>query len=213
MSSLFPLGDSAITLTVGEGMSVELSELVVSRARAIAEARIQGVTDVVPSYASFTVHYDPSLIEYRELHARLLRVIEREIAGAPARTDAREHVIPVRYDGEDLEFVARETGLSVDEIAEIHSAPMYRVFVIGFVPGFAYLGPLDQRLALPRRASPRTRVPAGSVAIAERQTAVYPAETPGGWHLIGRTEVEMFDPAWQRPSLLAVGDSVRFIRA
>lgn len=213
MSSLSPLGDSAITLTVAEGMSVALSELVVSRARAIAEARIQGVTDVVPSYASLTVHYDPSVIEYRDLHGRLLRVIEEEIAGSPARADAREHVIPVRYDGDDIELVARETGLSIDEIVEIHSAPVYRVFVIGFVPGFAYLGPLDHRLALPRRASPRTRVPAGSVAIAEAQTAVYPAETPGGWHLIGRTDVKMFDPGWPSPSLLTVGDRVRFVRA
>ena len=210
MSQFFPLGDSAITMTVGEGISVELSDLVAARARAIAAERIAGVNDVVPSYASVTVHYDPSIIEYRELHGRLIDVIESEIGHSADQTSAVEHVIPVRYTGEDLDYVADQTRLSRKEVIEIHSAARYRVFVIGFVPGFAYLGPLDQRLVLPRRKSPRKRVPAGSVAIAEAQTAVYPSETPGGWHLIGITDVRMFDPNRPSPSLLAVGDIVRF---
>jgi KipI family sensor histidine kinase inhibitor len=210
MSQFFPLGDSAITMTVGEGISIELSDLVAARARAIVAERIAGVNDVVPSYASVTVHYDPSIIEYRELHGRLIDVIESEIGHSADQTSAVEHVIPVRYTGEDLDYVADQTRLSRKEVIEIHSAARYRVFVIGFVPGFAYLGPLDQRLVLPRRKSPRKRVPAGSVAIAEAQTAVYPSETPGGWHLIGITDVRMFDPNRPSPSLLAVGDIVRF---
>lgn len=210
MSQFFPLGDSAITMTVGEAISVELSDLVAARARAIVAERIAGVNDVVPSYASVTVHYDPSVIEYRELHGRLIDVIESEIGHSADQTSAVEHVIPVRYTGEDLDYVADQTRLSRKEVIEIHSAARYRVFVIGFVPGFAYLGPLDQRLVLPRRKSPRKRVPAGSVAIAEAQTAVYPSETPGGWHLIGITDVRMFDPNRPSPSLLAVGDIVRF---
>jgi KipI family sensor histidine kinase inhibitor len=210
MSQFSPLGDSAITMTVGEGISVELSDLVAARARAIVAERIAGVNDVVPSYASVTVHYDPSIIEYRELHGRLIDVIESEIGHSADQTSAVEHVIPVRYTGEDLDYVADQTRLSRKEVIEIHSAARYRVFVIGFVPGFAYLGPLDQRLVLPRRKSPRKRVPAGSVAIAEAQTAVYPSETPGGWHLIGITDVRMFDPNRPSPSLLAVGDIVRF---
>jgi inhibitor of KinA len=210
MSQFFPLGDSAITMTVGEGISIELSDLVAARARAIVAERIAGVNDVVPSYASVTVHYDPSIIEYRELHRRLIDVIESEIGHSADQTSAVEHVIPVRYTGEDLDYVADQTRLSRKEVIEIHSAARYRVFVIGFVPGFAYLGPLDQRLVLPRRKSPRKRVPAGSVAIAEAQTAVYPSETPGGWHLIGITDVRMFDPNRRSPSLLAVGDLVRF---
>ena len=210
MSEFSPLGDSAITMIVGEGISVELSDLVAARARAIAAERIAGVNDVVPSYASVTIHYDPSIIEYRELHGRLIDVIESELGHPVAQTSPVEHVIPVRYDGDDLDYVALQTRLSRDEVIEIHAAAVYRVFVIGFVPGFAYLGPLDQRLVLPRRESPRKRVPAGSVAIAEAQTGVYPSETPGGWQLIGTTETRMFDPNRPSPSLLAAGDRVRF---
>ena len=213
MSILMPLGDSAITIAVGEGISAELSSLVVQRARAIESARIAGVTDVVSAYASLTVHYDPALIEYRDLHGRLVDVIESSIALPQEERPATHHVIPVRYNGEDLDYVARETGLSRDDVIAIHSATTYRVFVIGFVPGFAYLGPLDKRLVLRRRESPRKRVPAGSVAIAEAQTGVYPSETPGGWHLIGATDVKMFDSARENPSLLSVGDSVRFAPA
>jgi KipI family sensor histidine kinase inhibitor len=210
MSQFSPLGDSAITMTVGEGISVELSDLVAARARAIAAERIAGVNDVVPSYASVTIHYDPSIIEYRELHGRLIDVIESEVAHPPADVSPVEHVIPVRYTGEDLDYVAEQTRLAREKVIEIHSAALYRVFVIGFVPGFAYLGPLDQQLVLPRRESPRKRVPGGSVAIAEAQTGVYPSETPGGWHLIGTTDTRMFDPNRPNPSLLAVGDRVRF---
>ena len=210
MSQFSPLGDSAITMTVGEGIRVELSDLVAARARAIAAERIAGVNDVVPSYASVTIHYDPSVTEYRELHGRLIDVVESEVSHPLAQNAPVEHVIPVRYAGEDLDYVAEQTRLSRDEVIEIHSAAAYRVFVIGFVPGFAYLGPLDQRLVLPRRESPRKKVPAGSVAIAEAQTGVYPSETPGGWHLIGMTDARMFEPNRPNPSLLAVGDRVRF---
>jgi len=123
---------------------------------------------------------------------------------------SRVHHIRVRYDGEDLDEVARRTQLTTAEVVSIHIAALYRVFVIGFVPGFAYLGPLDARLALPRRDSPRKRVPPGSVAIAERQTGIYPSATPGGWHIIGSTTERMFDPSRLEPSLLSVGDRVKF---
>jgi KipI family sensor histidine kinase inhibitor len=123
----------------------------------------------------------------------------------------RTHSIPVIYNGEDLEEVATRTGLTTKEVIAIHSSTTYRVLVIGFVPGFAYLGPLDPRLVLPRRESPRKRVPPGSVAIAEAQTGVYPAATPGGWHIIGTTSATLFDPAEERPARFAVGDRVQFI--
>jgi TIGR00370 family protein len=118
--------------------------------------------------------------------------------------------IPVVYNGEDLEDVCRRTRLAASEVIDIHSRREYRVFVVGFVPGFAYLGPLDPRLMVPRRESPRKRVPAGSVAIAEAQTGVYPSATPGGWNLIGTTAEKMFDAARDEPALLRVGDRVRF---
>jgi KipI family sensor histidine kinase inhibitor len=205
---LTPLGDSAITVTAGDGISETLSDQVVAEAAAITNDEIVGVIDVVPSYASVTVHYDPLRIGYTDLRSRLLS-IRREDARIVS-AESKTHVIPVDYVGEDLAEVAQKTQLSVDQVIAIHSSVKYRVFVIGFVPGFAYLGTLDPRLVLPRRESPRKRVPAGSVAIAEAQTGIYPAETPGGWHLIGITGVRMFDPSRKDPALLAVGDRVRF---
>lgn len=208
-----PLGDSAITVKLGDGISEALSELVVQRSEAIAAEGIAGVSDVVPSYGSLTVHYDPRTISFAAVRKRILSMKWEPDAAAASVREAVRHTIPVRYDGEDLADVARLTGISVDEVVRIHSSGDYRVFVIGFVPGFAYLGPLDPRLVLPRRESPRKRVPAGSVAIAENQTGVYPSETPGGWHLIGRTELKMFDASRIQPSMLAVGDRVRFVAA
>jgi KipI family sensor histidine kinase inhibitor len=124
----------------------------------------------------------------------------------------RTHRIPVRYDGLDLDFIATSTGLSVDEVVARHSGRSYTVDLLGFVPGFGYLGELDPALHLPRRDQPRPRVTAGSVAIAAAQTAVYPLDTPGGWHIIGSTSTVMFDPARNPPALLAPGDTVQFER-
>lgn len=208
-----PLGDSAVTLTLGEGISEELSERVVREAQAIKGGEILGVTDVVPAYATVTVHYDPMRIGYADLRSRLLALVSTGNPTAVRNGSIRSHTIKVRYDGEDLADVAARTGMTKSDVIEVHSATEYRVFVIGFVPGFAYLGVLDPRLVLPRRGSPRKRVPAGSVAIAEAQTGIYPAETPGGWHLIGTTDVRMFDPSRAEPALFAVGDRVRFVPA
>ena len=205
-----PLGDSIVTVTLGDGISEELSTLVLAQAQAIEGAGLIGVTDVVPSYASLGVYYDPFVIGFSDLHDRLQLMLGGDpLAGAPA-TPRRSHLIPVHYDGDDLDEVARRTELTTQEVVRIHSEREYRVYVLGFVPGFAYLGTLDERLSLPRRVSPRKVVPAGSVAIAEGQTAVYPAATPGGWHLIGRTSVHLFDPGNASPSLFRVGDTVRF---
>jgi inhibitor of KinA len=207
-ATLAPLGDTAVTLTFGEGISEALSTRVVRAAAAIRDAGIAGVTDVVPSYAALVVHYRPLTIGFHDLKDRLrsMSIPEGPSTGEPRR----EHVIPVRYDGVDLEDVARKLDLTTEEVVSIHSSASYRVFVIGFVPGFAYLGTLDRRLVLPRRESPRKRVPAGSVAIAEAQTGVYPSETPGGWHIIGSTSTRMFDAMRNPPALLSAGDTVRF---
>lgn len=204
------LGDSAITVTFGEGISEAMSATVVAHAVALESAGIIGVTDVVPSYAALGVYYDPLAIGFSDLRARLLDVLNQPGDAGVGAGESLLHEIRVRYDGEDLEEVAARTGLSTDAVIQIHGSQEYRVYVVGFVPGFAYLGPLDERLALPRRDSPRKRVPAGSVAIAERQTGIYPTATPGGWHLIGTSDVTLFDPARDRPSLLKVGDRVRF---
>lgn len=209
-----PLGDSAVTVVVGEGISRELNAEVIRLTRAVTHASIEGVLDVVPSYASFAVFYDPRRAGYERISANLRETIVRADAGderSSTETEAERTIrIPVRYDGEDLTDVAARTGLTRDRVVELHSSREYNVFVIGFVPGFAYLGELDNALVLPRRSTPRKRVPAGSVAIAEAQTGIYPFSTPGGWHLIGTTSLTMFDPAADDPAVLRVGDRVFF---
>ncbi len=205
-----PLGDRAISVSFGEGIGEELSSLVVGQSFAIRAAGIIGVTDVVPAYATLAVHYDPLVIGYTDLSERISSCIASPESIEHATPAAALHIIDVRYDGEDIEEVAGRTRLSIDEVIAIHSGQEYRVYVIGFVPGFAYLGMLDERLALPRRDSPRKRVPAGSVAIADRQTGIYPSSTPGGWNLIGTTSAILFDPDREQPALFKAGDRVRF---
>lgn len=204
------LGDTAITFKFGREISAELSRAVVVHARQLSAAEIIGVSEVVPSYASLTVFYNPAVIRYDDVCQRALAIIWDPILAEGRSADGTTHRLPVVYDGEDLPEVAQRTGLSVDDVIHIHSSTEYRVFVTGFVPGFAYLGILDEQLALPRRESPRKRVPPGSVAIADRQTGIYPAATPGGWHILGTTSAKMFDPARDQPALFRVGDTVKF---
>jgi KipI family sensor histidine kinase inhibitor len=209
---LLPLGEEAWILTLGERIDHGLHERVVAVADLIGVAALPGVREIVPGYTTVTVSFDSARADAEELGAAL----ERLLADAPARLSAplpRTVEIPVRYDGPDLDEVAERTGLSRSLVVERHSARWYRVYLLGFAPGFAYLGELDPSLELPRRQSPRTRVPPGSVAIAGLQTAVYPLATPGGWHLIGTTNLRLFDPAADPPALLRVGDQVRFVPA
>jgi KipI family sensor histidine kinase inhibitor len=208
--TLNPLGDRGITVRLGDGISAELSDSVVEHARAVSEASIRGVTDIVPSYSSFGVFYDPLELSFADLSVRIEAALNDMQPQATERAESRLIRIPVVYNGEDLDDVRQRTKLTVSEVIDIHSSREYRVFVVGFVPGFAYLGPLDPRLIVPRRESPRKRVPAGAVAIAEAQTGVYPSETPGGWNIIGTTQEKMFDVTRDEPALLRVGDRVRF---
>jgi KipI family sensor histidine kinase inhibitor len=205
-----PLGDSAITIAFATERSVENLETIHATARSLEAARIPHVEDIVPAYLALTVFYDALHTSYDEIAKNLLDACEG-LAQSPSRqTEARHYVIPVRYDGIDMDSVAAATGLSVAEVIERHSARTYTVDLLGFVPGFAYLSELDHSLQLPRRPEPRPRVPAGSVAIAAAQTGVYPLDTPGGWHIIGRTDTVMFDPKRDPPALLRAGDVVRF---
>ena len=172
-------------------------------------ARIPFVDDVVPAYVALTVFYDSQQTTYDAIVEQVIGACAS--AGvAEEKKESRLHVIRVKYDGVDLELVADKTGLSVADVIARHTGRTYSVDLLGFVPGFAYLSELDAALQLARRAQPRPRVAAGSVAIAGAQTAVYPLDTPGGWHILGRTATSMFDPAREPPALLAPGDSVRF---
>ena len=172
--------------------------------RALAEASAADVVDVVPGAATVLVRCASSAA-CRELAPRLADVEPR-----PAGTDAVTVVIPTRYDGPDVAAVAAAAGVTEAEVVAAHCAATYEVAFCGFAPGFAYLAGLPEHLHLPRRATPRTRVPAGSVAIAAGYTAVYPGASPGGWHLLGTTDLVLFDPTRSPPALLAPGTAVRF---
>jgi KipI family sensor histidine kinase inhibitor len=206
------LGDSALTIVFGSERSPELLRRIHSAAKALAAANIPHVEDIVPAYLALTAFYDPLHTTYQEIAARLLDACERNMSPSDAVPRSREHRIPVRYDGVDLEAVAVSTGLAPEQVIARHSARTYTVDLLGFVPGFAYLSELDAALQLPRRAQPRPRVAAGSVAIAGAQTAVYPLDTPGGWQIIGTTQTVMFDATREQPALLSSGDTVRFER-
>lgn len=175
----------------------------------IRDARLAGVTDVVPAYTALAVYFDRHLTSFASVASAIPRLVESgDIAEAE---DSRVIEIPVVYNGPDVAEVAERTGLQQDEVIARHCSRTYRAYMMGFAPGFAYLGDLDEALVLPRRSEPRVRVPAGSVAIAGAQTAVYPLSTPGGWHLIGTTALSMFDARRDPPALVRAGDTVRFV--
>ncbi len=206
----FPLGDSAVTIKFGTERSPDLLRRIHAVAHVLAAARLRAVEDVVPSYLALTVFYDPLHATYQEMATRLVSFCRQVVDSEAARARGREHVIPVRYDGIDLDSVAKATGLHAKEVVARHALRTYNVDLLGFVPGWAYLSELDPSLQIPRRPQPRPRVAAGSVAIAAAQTGIYPLDTPGGWHIIGTTSTVMFDPARDPPSLLSAGDTVRF---
>lgn len=196
---LRPAGDQGVLLEVPEGAAARV-------ARRIA-AELPGVVDVVPGHRTVLVTW--AVEPARGLEALAARALEEGEAAASARTVE----IPVVYDGADLEAVGELTGLSVDAVVAAHARPVYTVAFLGFAPGFAYLLGGDERLNVSRRDEPRTRVPAGSVAIAGPYSGVYPREGPGGWRLLGATGVVLFDPGRRPPALLAAGDRVRFVPA
>ena len=215
---LMPMGDQALIIEFGNRIDPELSARIAGIAARLRESRPPGVLDIVPAYSTLTLHYDPAAVgsgtsPYEALAQTIGEWLEDRSAG-PAPS-ARVVEIPVCYDtafGEDLEEVARRCGVSADEVVALHSKALYHVHMLGYIPGFAYLGGLDARLAIPRRTIPRARVPAGSVAIADEQTGVYPLDAPGGWNLIGRTPLRLFRPGAAPPCLLDAGDTVRFVR-
>ena len=225
-----PFGDAALLVVLGEHVDRAVNDRVHRLAVGLdlRAARLPGLGVTVPAYASVLVPFDPSVLEeaaVRGVIADALRaadgaVAPREPASAPKPATGADlgpvtHV-PVRYggaDGPDLAEVAVRTGLSEDDVVRLHAGVEYRVFCVGFVPGFPYLGMLPEELALPRRSTPRLRVPAGSVAIAGRQTGIYPSDTPGGWHVIGRTDLSAWDPHRDPPALLEPGVRVRFVPA
>jgi inhibitor of KinA len=204
-------GESALIVEFEERIDPGVNARTIACADAIHSFRLAGVRDIVPTYRSVAVYFDP----LRTDTDALMRSVEQAASQPPpASSAARVPVrIPVCYGGElgpDLGTVAAFAGMPEDEVVNVHATTTYRVFMLGFVAGFAYLGIVDRRIAAPRHSTPRVRVPIGSVGIAGMQTGIYPAETPGGWQLIGRTPRKPFDPSRDDPFLMKAGDSVQF---
>jgi KipI family sensor histidine kinase inhibitor len=207
-----PAGERGLIVELGNQISLEINDQVRALAIGIEAAGISGLTEVIPTYRSVGIEYDPLATSFEEMQARI-----REVA---AHVDLRNLrtpklvQIPTVYGGEfgpDLPFVAEHAGLSEAEVIRLHSQPRYHVYMIGFTPGYVYLGGLPERLHTPRLSSPRIRVPRGSVAIGGSQTGIYPVESPGGWRIIGRTYLTLFDPTREIPTPIVPGDAVQFV--
>ena len=211
MLEIHSAGENALMVYLGDGQSPKISARVQQACKDIELALGTDLVDLVPSYASVLVIYQALTTDHLSVHSR----VRQAITSAPSTaTDSGRLVhLPVWYDresGPDLESLAETAGLKPEQVIEIHQATEYRVYAIGFAPGFAYLGEVDPRIATPRKTTPRQKVPRGAVAIADAQTAVYPAPSPGGWNLIGLCPQPMFDPNSQPSMPVNVGDRVRF---
>ena len=205
-----PAGDCAVVIELGDEISPQCNRSVHRLYKAISNERIPAVVDVIPTYRSILVQYDAAQASYDDMKSQLSDI---RSAMADPSDDATVVHLPVLYGGEhgpDLEFVAGGASITPQEVVDIHSSPEYLVYMMGFTPGFPYLGGMSPRIATPRRPTPRAAIPAGSVGIAEAQTGVYPIESPGGWQLIGRTPLNLFDAERETPSLLDAGGYVKF---
>ncbi len=206
-----PCGDQAVTVEWGSTIDEHINRQVHAFARKAEELFHPAITEVVPTYRSATVHYRPEVLSYEELNQLLAPLAQ---GGAEEAEELPVVEIPVCYGGEygpDLEEVAQHCSLTPEEVIARHTAPTYRIYMLGFTPGFPYLGGMDPSIAAPRRKEPRIHIPAGSVGIAGEQTGVYPIVSPGGWQLIGRTPLRLFDPQREQPILLSAGAGIRFV--
>lgn len=205
------MGDRSLLVELAEEISPRVNKRVRQLCLELDGRRIPGIRELIPSYRSLMVVYDPLTISLAELEALLSGILrEKKKLEIP---EPRLMKVPVLYGGKrgpDLEWVAAYHGIQPEEVIRLHSETIYRVYMIGFTPGFPYMGELQKAIATPRRETPRTLVPKGSVAIAQKQTGVYPVDSPGGWQVIGWTPLSLFDPGRNPPALLEMGDLVEF---
>lgn len=208
----YPLGDSAVVMQFGDVISETINFQVRTVAAWLDEYTFEGFVEYVPAFTCITIYYEPWVLNYHEMILLL-----QEMVGNMTDTEIGEQsevrTIPVHYGGAmgpDLEYVANYHHMSTDEVIALHTQPEYLVYMIGFAPGFPYLGGMDERIATPRKETPRPKIPKGAVGIAGSQTGIYPMETPGGWQLIGQTPLELFDIGKEEPALLKAGDRLRF---
>lgn len=218
-TEFYVLNESSLTVVFGDTISAELAEKVLSFDRALHARPFEGFITTIPAYATLTVCYNPNTIIKGALKgASVFDKVSTYLSSLPVEGvqrgfPKREIIIPVCYGGSygpDLAAVAAHGNLAEEEVISLHSALSYTVYMIGFVPGFAYMGGMDLRLSSPRKEQPRSKVPAGSVGIAGKQTGIYPLDIPGGWQIIGQTPLRLFDATRHAPSLLMAGDQVIF---
>ena len=205
-------GDTSVAVVFGNEISIDINTRIRAFDEALAEEQIDGVYETVPTYCSLTVHYAPEKIRFEELKERLEALLAVSHKAQKLNTIVME--IPVVYGGEygpDLETVAAHNGMSPEDVVRIHSGTEYLIYMLGFTPGFSYMGGMDESIATPRLKTPRVLIPAGSVGIAGKQTGIYPIDSPGGWQLIGRTPVKLYDAHRDTPILLDAGLHVKFI--
>lgn len=215
--TLEPLGDNSIIIELGDDISREIQQKVKKVSSFFEEHSFDWMIETVPGFTTVAVFYDPLKIETATLpYETVCEELTTLLEGLSVDQDAEPRIveIPVCYGGEfgpDLEEVAEHNGIAPEEVIDIHSNGEYTVYMIGFAPGFPYIGGMSEKITAPRRKNPRLKIPAGSVGIAGKQTGVYPIETPGGWQLIGRTPRKLFLPDGDTPSLLQAGDQIKFV--
>jgi KipI family sensor histidine kinase inhibitor len=213
MVKFLPAGDKCIQVNLGDEISLEIHQKVRKYLKALEEGNVPGVTELVPTYCGINIYYNPLESSYDLIMTELTRLSGSFLEMEPPRPQVVE--IPTCYEGKfgtDLAFVAEHNGLTPPEVIQLHSQPEYLIYMLGFSPGFCYLGGLPKKIATPRLAQPRAHIPAGSVGIAGSQTGIYPVESPGGWRIIGKTPIQLYNPYRENNQiLLKAGDYIKFV--
>ena len=205
-------GDSSVLIEFGSEISPEVNAKTTALVRLLKEQPTDGIVDMIPSFCALLVNYNPRVISYKAIRKRLSELAALDVQAA--EQSARLFQIPVCYGGDygpDINYVAEQAGINVQEVIDIHSSRDYLIYMLGFMPGFPYLGGLDERIHTPRLSTPRVSIPMGSVGIGGAQTGIYPLNSPGGWQLIGQTPIKTYDPKREVPILFNAGDYIRFV--
>lgn len=205
-------GDTSLLVEFGQEISPEINRKISTTVQLMREQHMEGVVDVIPTFCSLLINYDPRVISYEQLKTRMQELVKLDIKSEAGKKRIFE--IPVCYGGvygPDIENIAKHAGLTVEEVIKIHTSADYLIYMLGFLPGFCYLGGLDERIHTPRLANPRLKISAGSVGIGGSQTGIYPMDSPGGWQLMGMTPVKTYDPNREVPILVEAGDYIRFV--
>ncbi len=206
------VGDCALLIEFGNEIKPEINRKITTVVQLLKAQKIEGVVDMIPAFCSLLINYDPRIVSFEVMKERMEKLVKMEVKAGVQKK--RVYEIPVCYGGKygpDLETIAKHADLSPEEVIHIHSSRDYLIYMLGFLPGFCYLGGLDERIHTPRLANPRVKISAGSVGIGGSQTGIYPLDSPGGWQLMGMTPVKTYDPDREKPILLEAGDYIRFI--